>query len=179
MKAFREPRLSSGIVRVVIAGILVYWCTCLFPFEKQFIWTGRETGFSLRFSLTGIEFGVGAGWMDKPWLAERISEDGTEIGHNLLGFLAAHRTNVFYGNSTITTRWLLIGIPWWWLAAFACVPRVRQCERNRLAARWRSYRRRRGVCQGCGYDMRGTPMQCPECGLRVRPRRRSLQSEGS
>jgi hypothetical protein len=51
-------------------------------------------------------------------------------------------------------------IPYWWLviltslpAAFITVPGLR-----------RFYRRKRGRCSRCGYDLRATPDRCPECG---------------
>jgi hypothetical protein len=56
-------------------------------------------------------------------------------------------------------------IPYWFLnLAFAVV-----------VSRWlhgaiNRYRRgRQGRCTSCGYDLRATPEQCPECGLLVKP----------
>ena len=43
-------------------------------------------------------------------------------------------------------------LPAWWAAAFVS-----------RASRSRSYRRL-GRCPACGYDLRATPGQCPECG---------------
>jgi hypothetical protein len=44
------------------------------------------------------------------------------------------------------------------------------CATVPLAAWWITVpgrarqRRKRGLCATCGYDLRGTPKQCPECG---------------
>ncbi len=49
----------------------------------------------------------------------------------------------------------------YWLAAIVCGGSGwRICAKPRLI---RS-RRRRGLCVDCGYDLRGTPGRCPECG---------------
>jgi len=51
-------------------------------------------------------------------------------------------------------------VPWWMLIALALIaPALR-------AAWWRIRRRRVGAgrCAVCGYDLRATPLRCPECG---------------
>jgi hypothetical protein len=40
-----------------------------------------------------------------------------------------------------------------------------------LYLQWRTFRRRRsGLCVACGYDLRATASNCPECGASIAPR---------
>jgi hypothetical protein len=60
-----------------------------------------------------------------------------------------------------------MGVPFWFvIAAGLLAPALWVFGRP---AYWRERKRRRrarqGLCVGCGYDLRGTPERCPECGL--------------
>jgi len=56
-------------------------------------------------------------------------------------------------------RWNLV-LPLWALAlATAALPIARLGWRRRVRRRVQ-----RGLCPGCGYDLRATPERCPECG---------------
>jgi len=48
---------------------------------------------------------------------------------------------------------------WFWVLVFAVMP-ARMLHRWTRARR----RRRRGLCESCGYDLRGSMGRCPECG---------------
>ncbi len=64
------------------------------------------------------------------------------------------RASYYYGR-----RWRLV-VPGWLLAVFVVAPAGRGLCRTAA----RSWRRSRGRCARCGYDLRATPHRCPECG---------------
>jgi hypothetical protein len=67
--------------------------------------------------------------------------------------------------------WYIHTIRYWWLVALtAPLPILRLAAhlRRRRVARGRGAL---GFCISCGYDLRGTPRQCPECGTQPGPPR--------
>ena len=59
-----------------------------------------------------------------------------------------------------------IAVPFWLLVLSTGVPGVMWMVARRVHRRYVASRRDRPVraCSKCGYDLRGTPDQCPECG---------------
>jgi hypothetical protein len=69
-----------------------------------------------------------------------------------------------------TRGWRLVRVPYWFLAvAGALWPGIWVVGRvRRIVAAERLRRaRERGVCPGCGYDLRASGERCPECGRDV------------
>jgi hypothetical protein len=96
-------------------------------------------------------------WQAIPFAAPDVGVWGFALGvtreHTLRGR--------FYSSGAAQTveYWL----PYWALAAaFAVLPVVWARQQLRRMASQR--RRNEGLCPGCGYDLRGTPQRCPECG---------------
>jgi len=77
-------------------------------------------------------------------------------GHYWHGFQWHHRDEPGF---TIGELWIFAVPHWFLLALLLPLPLAR------LGHRWRtSKRRRQGLCENCGYDLRATPERCPECG---------------
>ena len=67
-------------------------------------------------------------------------------------------SNLFNG---APARWIIV--PLWMLSLVsATLPLAWLWHRRRIARRVRT-----GFCFVCGYDLRATPAQCPECGARA------------
>jgi hypothetical protein len=67
------------------------------------------------------------------------------------------------GHIKVVADAAIVTLPHWWLcAAFLPLPLLW------LTMNWRQSPQRHpasdGLCQGCAYDLRGTPDRCPECG---------------
>jgi len=68
-----------------------------------------------------------------------------------------------YVNGGGFTRVWLIGVPYWAMI-LPMLPMTWKAARRSRGAWLHRRRRRLGLCLACGYDMRGTPARCPECG---------------
>jgi hypothetical protein len=74
---------------------------------------------------------------------------------------------ISYRNATpISRRYMAVGVPFWILIILCLVPALWLGIRPALRRRRRLLANR---CIGCGYDLRGSPSGCPECGA-GRPR---------
>jgi hypothetical protein len=78
-----------------------------------------------------------------------------------LGFAGA-RSDPVRGAAGVP--WRELRVPCWFLLLVAGSPAAWRAGRVMAGAR----RRRRGLCQACGYDLRATPDECPECGTKAR-----------
>jgi hypothetical protein len=104
------------------------------------------------------------GWSyssDRPSRALQPDVPGdAATGWNPFGIGAWDRA---HGQGRYHSRGVLVG--YWLPAALLAVPPAlwlwRLPARRAGRARSRSFR---GLCPGCGYDLRGTPERCPECG---------------
>jgi hypothetical protein len=78
-----------------------------------------------------------------------------------LGFSVEVRSDP--GSGPTRFRHTRMTIPWW--AAFVVVAPAPSIMLVRFTRRHRKRRRaEHGLCVECGYDLRATPLHCPECG---------------
>jgi hypothetical protein len=57
-------------------------------------------------------------------------------------------------------------IPLWIVSIVTGIPPIRAAVRIRKE-RIRTFRVKRGLCGGCGYDLRASKERCPECGMAI------------
>ena len=121
----------------------------------------RHAGWAALVSLVACLSSASLWWLDKLALHVQTSLGWGHLErHHWLGFSI---TQIHASAGPI----LVVFIPDWftasvWVLATAVLP-----ARWFIRARRRALRRRRaaaGQCPACGYDVRATPLCCPECG---------------
>ena len=114
------------------------------PLEDPNLWGTSRTGWNYRRDAT--DYNVLFVILDTPTRGHSI----TAPIFGVLGFA--------FEPSSIT-----VGIPLWIFAIFYGIFPSLALMRSYKIRRMRS----RGLCCHCGYDIRATPEQCPECGQKV------------
>ena len=83
----------------------------------------------------------------------------------------AHRAGAFVILNVTVWTWLLAGVAQvWWVQLLVWVGGgVATWGWYRVIGRGqeREFRRKHGICVGCGYDLRESAASCPECGTTV------------
>lgn len=187
----KARRVVGAAVRATLAGCaaawLILWGVSLWYCHEAHVGhhggtggiglTARLTPGALQ--LTGIRFVSEPGraaegmngyydvrrWADNPGLIRR--PDWVTAG---FGVRRWQQTVTAYGPA-YTNYYLGASIPFWLLAVLCGVGPALHARRQRVRRR----RRAGGLCLACGYDLRGTPEQCPECGTGVDPARRPVR----
>jgi hypothetical protein len=146
--------LCSAVSLLLCAIVCVLWARSYG--NHDFLWASFA-GAELRVHSVAGSFDFWCGRADDPAQPGvslmRLPLPGDDWAGNLTLFYA-------YPERGLATANLRIGVPYWALLGIgAVVPVARFFSRRR-----RRLRMRRGLCPSCGYDVRASPMRCPECG---------------
>ncbi len=107
----------------------------------------------------------------------RVVEEG-RWRHEVFGVGASGMIMTFSGAPTtppLRMSHMTVSMPFWLIGAL-CVPLPLWLAATHRRASTRQRRCARGECEHCGYDLRGTPGRCPECGSAARTLFARLQS---
>jgi hypothetical protein len=171
-----------ALLWVAVAGAAVVGWVSTREVGRRYAWYGyeRQGGLTVSRGAVTVWWGVHepGDWLsrhDGGWKAMKFSpapdlraslrEDHAVESTGSLGFLIG-KQSAGETRSTIVLAplWAVVTAGALWVAAWW------------RACRWGAARRRRarGLCAGCGYDLRAGHARCPECGLAVPTSTRGL-----
>ena len=143
-----------------------------FPEQRAYRWIGLDLvegsiGFRVSRETWPADYATPSGNIGWFYCGSGFPDDADRSVWNRMGFAAYDELRPV-GGVQFGDRGFLI--PCWALAiATAILPVMR--IRNWYLAYHRQYRREHQCCAKCGYDLRATPNQCPECGAMPEPAR--------
>ena len=183
-------KTRAGHFRLTLLAILVALFACAWLRSYLLIdgihWTDGQRFVSLRSSAGRLNLtetnwraktAAPSGWdlsstarADPSHLPMWESDPGIYGRWRFLGFEWSNDLSPWPSDQTVFLSFYLppyrlIAVPYWALLALAAAPIVKRL----LSAARRRSRLRRGLCPGCGYDLRATPSGCPECGWSASP----------
>ena len=168
----RDSLVRSLALEIVVSGVVLYIIGGIFYQSVEMERLGQRSGTTVTLSTTGLQVRVGWGWPSEYWIRSKITAEDygnhLEVGHECFGFLLGYRRTTYYARPR-SVRWIVLGLPWWFLVALAFGRRLERLEHRRRIRAGARCRARRGTCRNCGYDLRASPDRCPECGERVPP----------
>jgi len=151
---------------LIFALVLIAWPLNYFRTDNL-AWDGRSAGYQLTSDRGEIDFfwmPGAAGFYRAGHTTFHWPPDygrGPRVGKEFLGFRYHHQPAI--DRKGVPYEIYIWGIPYWFFfllaAAPALSPAMRLIRRRTLVRRLAA-----GRCPSCGYDLRGTPQQCPECG---------------
>jgi hypothetical protein len=167
--AWWRPRKTAWVLSGACLVLLtVLWFRSHWQFDRVFVSHGKYVEVAVSAGqafVTWPDAGPPAQaraslvWWSRPQGATVSVPSGRIVyaGWRQLGFGAGTESS-FYGGVPATFHRLVV--PFWFVTCLALLwPGIRL-----LAWRRRRDRLRRGCCPACGYDLRATPGECPECG---------------
>ncbi len=89
-------------------------------------------------------------------------EDFFYLGRGAISFAPPHRSRI----RSIHLVFRAVTVRYWFMLVVA-ISLASPAWMIALRRRVRRRRHRMGLCSGCGYDLRGSPERCPECGRPV------------
>ncbi|HEV2293654.1 MAG TPA: hypothetical protein VGR35_07350 [Tepidisphaeraceae bacterium] len=160
--------LSAVVSLLLCVAACVLWVRSYWLWEGVAYQTTSGRLCTVTSRLGALSFDVTDGWPAGQFKPLELHSDPVLVAGlsspsewHLLGFgVDRHAQMVGVGDWTGPSSGTSIIVPYWLVSLLAMISALVMSFPLLI----RRHRRRLGLCAACGYDLRGTPDRCPECG---------------